>query len=113
MILLPLGLKGMFFRQPTTVWAVLFLQSAAMALLFAVRRRTATYIRTRLGVNPATVSAILNTPTCRVSFWRRAPMTSLFVDQPKRPSRVGGESEEAVTRQLADRRSSEGPTLGS
>jgi hypothetical protein len=79
-------------------------------MVLAARRRTATYIRTRLGANAATVSAILNTPTCRGSFWRRPSTAPLLVNQAQTPSRVGGEPDPAIARNLADRFDSDGPT---
>jgi serine/threonine protein kinase len=110
-------MSGFLDRAPTTrslaVSSVLVLTLVtAIAVLFATRRRTATYIRTRLGANAATVSAILTTPTSRGSFWRRPTTVSLLAGRAQTPPRVG-EPNPALTQELADHMSGEGPTLGS
>jgi hypothetical protein len=107
-IYLPLVLLSVFFRRQGTVTVLLVSLFAAGAMMFAARRRAATYIRTRLGATPATVSAILNTPTCRGSFWRRPSTVPLLGQAQTR--RVGREPNPVFTRKLADRIDSDGPT---
>jgi hypothetical protein len=89
-VCLPLFFVNLFFRRLTTAVPVLLVTMfAAGAMMFAARRRAAKYISTRLGSTQATVSAILNTPTCRGPFWRRPSTAPLLVTRTKTPSRVG------------------------
>jgi serine/threonine protein kinase len=102
-IYLPLLLMSIYFRRLPTYGPVLLLTMfAAGAMTFAARRRTATYLRTRLGANAATVSAIINTPTCRNAFWRR-PSTAPLFGQAQTALRVGAGPDSTLTRKLAER----------
>ena len=110
-VFLPLQLMSLLFGWRPAVRAVLFLAMlAAVAMMFASRHRTAKYLRTRLGATSATVSAILNTPTCRGAFWRRSSMAPLFVDPAQKPPRLAGAPDPASTRKVG---SSDAPTQAS
>jgi hypothetical protein len=50
----------------------------ALSLVFAERRRATKFVRAKTNITAAQASAILTTPTWRVSTWRRPPVSSLL-----------------------------------
>lgn len=59
--------------------AVLALQLILMALTFNERRRAAKFISAKAGVTLIEASAIVSTPTWRITAWRRAPASTLLL----------------------------------
>ncbi len=82
---------------------------AGLSLMFILRRRAVKDIHARSGVTAVEASALLNTPTWRLSTWRRSPISSLLRGQAQPPS-PGGDASEAALTELADRRAAERPT---
>jgi hypothetical protein len=66
-------------------WSTAFV---GIALLLAERRRATKFVRAKVAVTAAEASAILTTPTWRVSTWRRAPTLSLLGGQEHTPRRA-------------------------
>ena len=56
----------------------LAIQVVLMAVTFSERRRAAKFISAKTGVTPIEASAMVSTPTWRVTAWRRAPASALL-----------------------------------
>jgi len=109
-VFLPLQLTTMWGRQlPTLRWLLWGATLTGLTLMFALRRRALKHIHTRSGATAVEASALLNTPTWRLSTWWRAPASSLLRGQAQPPTRAGEASDPART-ELADRGAAERPT---
>jgi len=64
-------------QLPTLRQLLLAVMFAGIALMFGLRRRAVAHVQANLHVNAAAAAALLNTPTWRVSTWRRPPASSL------------------------------------
>ena len=80
-----------------------------IAGLYVLRRRTEKFVRAKVGATAAEASAILTTPTWRLTAWRRAPIGSLLLGQKAKASPAVVDLSEAVTR-LSDSADSEQAT---
>jgi hypothetical protein len=102
-VFIPLQLWTMWVGQlPTLRQLLLAVACAGIALMFGLRRRAVAHVQAKLHVNAAAAAALLNTPTWRVSTWRRPPASSLLSGQSPAPPRAGGGPDEAQTT-LGDR----------
>jgi hypothetical protein len=102
-VFIPLQLWTMWVGQlPTLRQLLLAVACAGIALMVGLRRRAAAHVQAKLHVNAAAAAALLNTPTWRVSTWRRPPASSLLSGQPPVPARAGGRPDETQTT-LGDR----------
>jgi serine/threonine protein kinase len=109
-VFLPLQLTAMWTHSLPTLRQLLW--GAALAnllLMFVLRQRAVKDIRARSGATVVQASAWLNTPTWRLSTWRRPPTSSLLRDQAQPLLRAGEASDAALTG-LADRVHTERPT---
>jgi hypothetical protein len=73
-------------RLPTLRQLLFVAMLAGLALLFVLRRRAVKDMRAKSGGAVAEAAALLNTPTWRVSIWRRTPTASLFASTSPPPS---------------------------
>ena len=109
-VFLPLQLTTLWGRQLPTLRRLLWGATlAGLTLMFALRRRALKNIQTRSGATAVEASALLNTPTWRLSTWWRAPASSLLRGRAQPPPRAGEASDPAPT-ELADRGAAERPT---
>ncbi len=109
-VFLPLQLTTTWGRPLPTVRGLLWGGAVAgVTLMFALRRRAFKDIHTRTGATVVEASALLNTPTWRVSTWGRGPASSVLRGRAQPPLRAGDASDSAPT-ELADREASEAPT---
>jgi hypothetical protein len=76
------------FRLPA-VLSLNLIAAAGLVSLFALRRRALKNISARLGTTAAEALTILNTPSWRVSTWRRRPAAALLSDRPAMAAEVG------------------------
>jgi hypothetical protein len=103
LVVIPLHLWAMWVGQlPTLRQLLLAVMFAGIALMFGLRRRAVAHVQANLHVNAAAAAALLNTPTWRVSTWRRPPASSLLSGQSPTPPRAGGGPDQAQTT-LGDR----------
>jgi serine/threonine protein kinase len=109
-VFLPLQLTAMVGRElPTLRWLLWGTALTGWTLMFALRQRALKNIRRRTGATADEASALLNTPTWRLSTWCRAPASSLLRGRAQRPPRAGEASDLAPT-ERADRGAAERPT---
>jgi len=102
-VFIPLQLWTMWLGQlPTLRQLLLAVTCAGIALMLGLRRRAVAHVQPKLHVNAAAAAALLNTPTWRVSTWRRPPASSLLSGQSPAPPRAGRGPDEAQTT-LGDR----------
>jgi hypothetical protein len=66
--------------------------------LLIERRRAEKFVRAKVGATAAEASAILTTPTWRLSAWRRAPTGSLLLGQRVKVSPAVANQSAAVSR---------------
>jgi hypothetical protein len=98
-VFLPLHIMTVAGRSvPAVQWVGFPLLLLGLANLFAQRRRTERFVRAKVGATAAEASAILTTPTWRLSAWRRAPIGSLLLGQRAQASPAVADPSEAVTR---------------
>jgi len=86
------------YDVPTLRRALYLITFGALAVNWVLARRARKYISAALAMSAVDASKILNTPTWRVSAWRRAPAVSLLVAAAPPPSSVESESAAAETR---------------
>jgi hypothetical protein len=70
------------FRLTAVRLSLTLITGAGLGLLFALRRRAVKKISARLGTTSAVALTILNTPSWRISTWRRRPAAALLSEQP-------------------------------
>jgi serine/threonine protein kinase len=103
--LLSIGNDGLVTAQ----LSVFVVQLVLMALLFNERRRAAKFISSKTGVTLIEASAIVSTPTWRVTAWRRAPASTLLLGRTTPAPIAVPEPRDAAT-QLPDSSSSDQAT---
>jgi protein kinase-like protein len=82
-VFMPLMLITTWDRQlPVVGLSLTLIAAAGLVVLFVLRRRAVRGISARLGATSAEALAILNTPSWRVSTWRRRPAAALLTEQP-------------------------------
>jgi serine/threonine protein kinase len=109
-VVLPLQLTTMWGRQlPTLRWLLWGAALAGLMLMFALRQRASKDIQKRSGATAVEASALLNTPTWRLSTWWRAPASFLLRGRAQPPPRACEASDPAPT-EPADRGAAERPT---
>jgi hypothetical protein len=97
-VFMPVLLWTMWERRLETLRELLLaIAFAGIALMFWLRRRAVARVRAKLTVSAAEASSLLNTPTWRVSTWRRAPASSLLSGQAQTPPRAGEAPDAAPT----------------
>jgi hypothetical protein len=97
-VFMPLHLQTMWVGQLSTPRLLpLAVACAGIALMFGLRRGAVAHVQAKLHVNAAAAAALLNTPTWRVSAWRRTPASSLLSGPSPAPPRAGGGPDEAQT----------------
>jgi len=95
----PLQLMTLWERRLPTLRQLLFVAAlTGLSLLFVLRRRAVKDMRTRSGAAAANAAALLNTPTWRVSIWRRPPAASLLAGTTTSRPSVQSDSNRTVTR---------------
>ena len=98
-VFVPLQLLTLWERRLPTLRQLLFVAAiTGLSLLFALRRRAVKDMRTRSGGAVANAAGLLNTPTWRVSIWRRPPTASLLAGSTTSPPSVQSDSNPTVTR---------------
>ena len=109
-VFLPLQLTTMWGRQLLTLRLLLWGAAlAGLSVMFALRQRAFKDIQTRSGATVLEASALLNTPTWRLSTWWRPPASSLLSGQAQPSPRAGDASDVGPTG-LGDRGAGERPT---
>ena len=98
-VFVPLQFMTLWDRRLPTLRQLLFVAAlTGLSLLFVLRRRAVTDMRARSGGAVAEAAALLNTPTWRVSVWRRTPTASLLVGTTTSRRSAQSESNPTVTR---------------
>jgi len=98
-VFVPLQFMTLWERRLPTLRQLLFVAAlTGLSLLFVLRRRAVTDMRARSGGAVAEAAALLNTPTWRVSVWRRTPTASLLVGTTTSRRSAQSESNPTVTR---------------
>lgn len=95
----PLQFITLWERGLLTLRLLLYVPAlTGLPLLFALRRRAVKDMRARSGGAVAEAAALLNTPTWRVSIWRRTPTASLLAGTTTSRPSAQSESNPTVTR---------------
>jgi hypothetical protein len=79
---LPLLVIASWDARLPAILSLTLITAAGLVLLFALRRRAVKNISAKLRTTSAEASTILNTPSWRVSTWRRRPAATLLSGQP-------------------------------
>ncbi len=109
-LFVPFQLMAMWERSLSTQRQLLWGAAlAGLSLMFVLRQRAVKDIHARSGVTAVEASALMNTPTWRLSTWRRQPTSFLLRSQAQPPPRAGKASDAALT-ELADPAATERPT---
>jgi hypothetical protein len=87
-LFIPLTLITSWDYWLSAMLSLYIITAAGLVGLFALRRRAVKNISARLGTTSAEALTILNTPSWRVSTWRRRPAAALLSEQPATAAEV-------------------------
>ena len=100
-VFLPVQLLSIGSDSQAALLPIFAVQLILMALVFSERRRASKFISSKAGVTLIEASAIVSTPTWRVTAWRRAPASALLLGRSAHASIAVSGPRDAAT-QLPD-----------